>query len=558
MSAPPSLKTPATAVAVSRRSVATPRATGLRGACAPPTRRLRCSASAAVAGASTEMADAPLDWAERSLEELHSLPDHDTFCLMALSPLDGRYDRFVKELMPFFSEFGLIRYRVLIEIKWLLKLSQIPEITEVPQFSKEAQSLLNAIIENFCIDDAKEVKKIEKVTNHDVKAVEYFLKQRCSSNPEIAKVSEFFHFGCTSEDINNLSHALALKEGVNKVMFPAMIDLCRAMCSLATQNSGYPMLARTHGQPASPTTVGKEMANFAARLSDIGKSFSEVKILGKFAGAVGNYNADVVAYPEVDWPKVAEEFVRSLGLQFNPYVTQIEPHDYISKLFNLFTQFNNVLTDFDRDMWSYISLGYFKQIPKAGEVGSSTMPHKINPIDFENSDGNLCQANSILSGISMKLPISRLQRDLTDSTVLRNLGMGLGHSLLAYKATMRGISKVQVGDPELVLCLVTDDILNESRLAEDLEQTWEVLAEPIQTVMRRYGIPEPYEKLKELTRGQAVTKDSMQQFINGLDIPEEVRSKLSKLTPHSYTGLAEDLARDIEKWVDLESGFQIK
>ncbi|AQL07101.1 L-Aspartase-like family protein [Zea mays] len=409
MSAPPSLKTPATAVAVSRRSVATPRATGLRGACAPPTRRLRCSASAAVAGASTEMADAPLDWAERSLEELHSLPDHDTFCLMALSPLDGRYDRFVKELMPFFSEFGLIRYRVLIEIKWLLKLSQIPEITEVPQFSKEAQSLLNAIIENFCIDDAKEVKKIEKVTNHDVKAVEYFLKQRCSSNPEIAKVSEFFHFGCTSEDINNLSHALALKEGVNKVMFPAMIDLCRAMCSLATQNSGYPMLARTHGQPASPTTVGKEMANFAARLSDIGKSFSEVKILGKFAGAVGNYNADVVAYPEVDWPKVAEEFVRSLGLQFNPYVTQIEPHDYISKLFNLFTQFNNVLTDFDRDMWSYISLGYFKQIPKAGEVGSSTMPHKINPIDFENSDGNLCQANSILSGISMKLPISRLQ-----------------------------------------------------------------------------------------------------------------------------------------------------
>ncbi|CAD6249531.1 unnamed protein product [Miscanthus lutarioriparius] len=506
MSPPRSLKhlPPATAAAASPRAVATPRATGIRSACALPTRRLWCSASAAVARASTEMADAPLDWAERSLEELRSLPDHDTFCLMALSPLDGRYDRFVKELMPVFSEFGLIRYRVLIEIKWLLKLSQIPEITEVPQFSKEAQAFLNAIIENFCIDDAKEVKKIEKVTNHDVKAVEYFLKQRCSSNPEIAKVSEFFHFGCTSEDINNLSHALALKEGVNRVMFPAMINICRALCSLATQNSGYPMLARTHGQPASPTTVGKEMANFAARLSDIGKSFSEVKILGKFAGAVGNYNADVVAYPEFDWPKVAEEFVRSLGLQFNPYVTQI---------------------------------------PKAGEVGSSTMPHKINPIDFENSDGNLCQANSILSGISMKLPISRLQRDLTDSTVLRNLGMGLGHSLLAYKATMRGISKVQV---------------NESRLAEDLEQTWEVLAEPIQTVMRRYGIPEPYEKLKKLTRGQAVTKDSMQQFIDGLDIPEEVRSKLSQLTPHSYTGLAEDLARDIEKWVDLESGFQIK
>ncbi|XP_062215801.1 uncharacterized protein LOC133916231 [Phragmites australis] len=543
MSAPPSLRPPAAAASVPAVVVAPCATAALPSASAHTTRRLRCSASAAVAaGASTEMA-APLDWAERSLEELSSLADNNTFCLMSLSPLDGRYDHSVKDLMPFFSEFGLIRYRVLIEVKWLLKLSQIPEITEVPPFSEEAQLFLNAIIQDFSIDDAKEVKKIEKITNHDVKAVEYFLKQRCSSNPEIAKVSEFFHFGCTSEDINNLSHALALKEGVNTVMFPAMIGICKTMCSLATQYSVHSMLARTHGQPASPTTVGKEMANFAARLSDIGKSFSEVKILGKFAGAVGNYNAHVVAYPEVDWPKVAEEFVRSLGLQFNPYVTQIEPHDYISKLFNLFTQFNNVLTDFDRDMWSYISLGYFKQIAKAGEVGSSTMPHKINPIDFENSDGNLCLANAILSAISMKLPISRLQRDLTDSTVLRNLGVGLGHSLLAYKATTRGISKVQV---------------NESRLAEDLEQTWEILAEPIQTVMRRYGIPEPYEKLKELTRGQAVTKDSMQQFIDGLDVQEEVRSKLSKLTPQSYTGLAENLAKDIEKCVDLESGFKIK
>ncbi|RCV45103.1 hypothetical protein SEVIR_9G430300v4 [Setaria viridis] len=543
MSAPPLLKPPATAAAVSPRTAAAPRATGLRSACARPTRRLQCSAPAAVAGGSAEMDDSAPGWAERSLEELGSLPDNDTFCLMALSPLDGRYGRFIRDLMPFFSEFGLIRYRVLIEVKWLLKLSQIPEITEVPPFSEEAQLFLNGIIQDFCIDDAKVVKKIEKTTNHDVKAVEYFLKQRCSSNPEIAKVSEFFHFGCTSEDINNLSHALALKEGVNEVMFPTMINICKALCSLATQNSAYPMLSRTHGQPASPTTVGKEMANFVARLSDIGKSFSEVNILGKFAGAVGNYNAHVVAYPEVDWPKVAEEFVRSLGLQFNSYVTQIEPHDYISKLFNLFSQFNNVLIDFDRDMWSYISLGYFKQVPKAGEVGSSTMPHKINPIDFENSEGNLFLANGTLSAISMKLAISRMQRDLTDSTVLRNLGVGLGHSLLAYKATMRGISKVQV---------------NESRLAEDLEQTWEVLAEPIQTVMRRYGIPEPYEKLKELTRGQAVTKDSMQQFIDGLDIPEEVRSKLSKLTPHSYTGLAEDLAKNIEKFVDLESGFMIK
>ncbi|KAL6901976.1 hypothetical protein ACP4OV_004852 [Aristida adscensionis] len=543
MSAPPSLKPAATAAsfpAAPRAAAATPRAAAHPGASALPTRRLRCAA--ATDGASVKMA-APLDWAERSLEELGRLPDYDTFCLMALSPLDGRYERFTKDLMPFFSEFGLIRYRVLVEVKWLLKLSQIPEITEVPPFSEEAQHFLDAIIQDFDIDDAKEVKKIEKTTNHDVKAVEYFLKQRCSSNPEIAKVLEFFHFGCTSEDINNLSHALALKEGVNAVMFPAMINICKAMCSLATQNSLHSMLARTHGQPASPTTVGKEMANFAARLFDIGKSFSEVKILGKFAGAVGNYNAHVVAYPEVDWPKVAEEFVKSLGLQFNPYVTQIEPHDYISKLFNLFTQFNNVLIDFDRDMWSYISLGYFKQIAKAGEVGSSTMPHKVNPIDFENSEGNLGLANPFLSAISMKLPVSRLQRDLTDSTVLRNLGVGLGHSLLAYKATMRGISKVQV---------------NESRLAEDLEQTWEVLAEPIQTVMRRYGIPEPYEKLKELTRGQAVTKDSMQQFIDGLDVPEEVRSKLSKLTPHSYIGLAENLAKDIEKWIDLESGFKIK
>ncbi|TVU47288.1 hypothetical protein EJB05_06883 [Eragrostis curvula] len=543
MSAPPSLKPPATAAATaaSHRAAAVLRTAGLRGTCVRPTQRLRCSTAAAV-GASTEMS-VPLNWAERALKELGSLPDNDTFCLMALSPLDGRYDHFMRDLMPFFSEFGLIRYRVLIEVKWLLKLSQIPEITEVPPFSEEAELFLDGIIQNFSIDDAKEVKKIEKVTNHDVKAVEYFLKQKCSSNPEIAKVSEFFHFACTSEDINNLSHALALKEGVNTVMFPAMVDICKAICSLATQNAHHAMLSRTHGQPASPTTMGKEMANFAARLSNIGKSFLEVKILGKFAGAVGNYNAHVVAYPEVDWPKVAEEFVISLGLQFNPYITQIEPHDYISKLFNVFTQFNNVLTDFDRDMWSYISVGYFKQIAKAGEVGSSTMPHKINPIDFENSEGNLSLANPILSALSMKLPISRLQRDLTDSTVLRNLGVGLGHSLLAYKATIRGISKLQV---------------DESRLAEDLEKTWEILAEPIQTVMRRYGIPEPYEKLKELTRGQAVTKDSMQKFIDGLDVPEEVRSKLSKLTPHSYTGLAEDLARNIDKWIDLESGFKTK
>ncbi|KQK21957.1 uncharacterized protein LOC100825138 [Brachypodium distachyon] len=535
MSAPPSLKPTATAgFLAAPRVPAVLRAAAL-GATAPPPRRLRCSAS-------TEMS-APLDWAVRSVEALEQAKDLDTFCMMALSPLDGRYFRFVKDLMPFFSEFGLIRYRVLVEIKWLLKLSQIPEIKEVPPFSEDAQLFLDSIIHDFSIDDAKEVKRIEKITNHDVKAVEYYLKQKCSSNTEVAKVLEFFHFGRTSEDINNLSYALALKEGVNTVMSPAMINVCSAICSLATENAHVPMLSRTHGQPASPTTLGKEMANFAARLSDIGKSFAEVNILGKFAGAVGNYNADVVAYPEIDWPKVTEEFVRSLGLEFNPYVTQIEPHDYISKLFNLFVQFNIVLTDFDRDVWSYISLGYFKQIPKAGEVGSSTMPHKINPIDFENSEGNFSVSNGTLHTLSMKLPISRLQRDLTDSTVLRNLGVGLGHSLLAYKATMNGIKKLEV---------------NKVRLDEDLDQTWEVLAEPIQTVMRRYGIPEPYEKLKEMTRGQAVTKDSIRQFIEGLDLPEEARSSLLKLTPHSYTGEAEKLARNIVNVVDLRSGFKIK
>lgn len=477
------------------------------------------------------------------MEALEQATDLDTFCMMALSPLDGRYFRSVKDLMPFFSEFGLIRYRVLVEVKWLLKLSQIPEVKEVPPFSEEAQLFLDAVIRDFSIDDAKEVKQIEKITNHDVKAVEYYLKQKCRSNPEVEKVLEFFHFGCTSEDINNLAYGLALKEAVNTVMLPVMRDVCIAIRTLATENAHVPLLSRTHGQPASPTTLGKEMANFVARLYDIGKSFSDVKILGKFSGAVGNYNADVVAYPEIDWPKMTEEFVRSLGLQFNPYVTQIEPHDYIAKLFNLFVQFNIVLTDFDRDMWAYISEGYFKQIPKAGEVGSSTMPHKINPINFENSEGNFSVSNGLLHTLSMKLPISRLQRDLTDSTVLRNLGVGLGHSLLAYKATIQGIQKLQV---------------NRVRLDEDLDQTWEVLAEAIQTVMRRYGIPEPYEKLKEMTRGQAVTKESIRRFIESLDLPEDVRSSLLELTPHTYIGEAEKLARDIVNVVDLESGFKIE
>lgn len=465
-----------------------------------------------------------------------------SFSTTALSPLDGRYAQKTKELCYFFSEFGLIRFRVLVEVKWLIKLSQIPEIKEVPNFSEEAESFLERIILRFDVNDALEVKKIEKVTNHDVKAVEYFLKQKCKSCPEVAEVLEFFHFACTSEDINNLAHALSLKEALNDVLFPVMVELCEAICNMSVENAHIPMLSRTHGQAASPTTLGKEMANFAVRMSDLGKTFTQVRVLGKFAGAVGNYNAHKVAYPDINWPGIAAEFVKSLGLEFNPYVTQIEPHDYISKLFNAITQFNTILIDFDRDIWSYVSLGYFKQVTRAGEIGSSTMPHKVNPIDFENSEGNLGLANAILSHLSMKLPISRMQRDLTDSTVLRNLGVGLGYSLLAYKSALQGIMKLQV---------------NESRLREDLERTWEVLAEPIQTVMRRYGVPEPYEKLKELTRGRDINKESIREFIEGLDLPEAAKLDLLKLSPHTYIGEAAELANTVHESVDLVAGFKI-
>ncbi|KAK1288736.1 hypothetical protein QJS10_CPB19g00563 [Acorus calamus] len=437
--------------------------------------------------------------------------------LTALTPLDGRYEQKVKELRPIFSEYGLIRFRVLVEIKWLLKLSEIDEVMEVPNFSKDARSFLEGVVYNFSVEDALEVKKIEKVTNHDVKAVEYFLKQKCGSHPEIAQAY-----------INNLAHALMLKEGVNAVILPVMDELLQAIFKMAKENAHIAMLSRTHGQPASPTTLGKEMANFGSRLSRQRRIISEVEILGKFAGAVGNYNAHIAAYPEIDWPRVAEEFVRSLGISFNPYVTQIEPHDYIAELYHSVIRFNNVLMDFDRDIWSYVSLGYFKQVTKAGEIGSSTMPHKVNPIDFENSEGNLGVANQSLDHLSMKLPISRMQRDLTDSTVLRNMGVGFGYSLLAYRNALQGIKKLQV---------------NEACLNEDLEQTWEVLAEPIQTVMRRYGVPEPYEKLKELTRGKAVTKESIRKFIEGLEIPEDAKSILLKLTPQSYIGAAEGLAK---------------
>ncbi|KAI8029363.1 Adenylosuccinate lyase [Camellia lanceoleosa] len=461
--------------------------------------------------------------------------DLELSSLTALSPLDGRYWGKVKDLAPYMSEYGLIHFRVMVEIRWLVKLSQIPEVTEVPSFSGEAQSYLQGLIDGFTINDALEVKNIEKVTNHDVKAVEYFLKQKCQSHPEIAKVLEFFHFACTSEDINNLAHALMLKEALNSVIFPVMDELIEAICNMAKANAHVPMLSRTHGQPASPTTLGKEIAIFAVRLSRERRDISQVEIMGKFAGAVGNYNAHLVAYPDIKWPQIAEEFVKSLGLSFNPYVTQIETHDYMAKLFHAIIQFNNILIDFDRDMWGYVSLGYFKQITKAGEIGSSTMPHKVNPIDFENSEGNLGKANGGLSHLSMKLPISRWQRDLTDSTVLRNMGEGLGHSLLAYRSALQGISKLQV---------------NEASLFEDLNESWEVLAEPIQTVMRRYGIPEPYEKLKELTRGRAVTRESIREFIEGLELPTEAKANLLELTPHTYVGAAVELARAVDMAVN--------
>lgn len=465
--------------------------------------------------------------------------DFELSSLTALSPLDGRYWGKVKDLAPFMSEYGLIYFRVLVEIKWLLKLSKIPEVLEVPSFSDEAQSYLQGLVDGFNMNDALEVKKIEKVTNHDVKAVEYFLKQECQSHPEIAKVLEFFHFACTSEDINNLAHALMLKEAMNKVIFPVMDELIKAICNMAKDNAHIPMLSRTHGQPASPTTLGKEMAIFAVRLSRERWEVSQTEIMGKFAGAVGNYNAHIVAYPGANWPTIAKEFVNSLGLSFNPYVTQIESHDYMAKLFHGLIQFNNILIDFDRDIWGYISLGYYKQTTKAGEIGSSTMPHKVNPIDFENSEGNLGKANGGLSHLSSKLPISRWQRDLTDSTVLRNMGEGLGHSLLAYKSALQGIAKLQV---------------NEACLSKDLDQSWEVLAEPVQTVMRRYGVPEPYEKLKELTRGRGVTKESMREFIISLEIPQEAKNSLLELTPHTYVGAAVELARAVDSAVNLVNG----
>ena len=448
--------------------------------------------------------------------------------LSAVSPIDGRYGSKTAVLRPIFSEFGLVRFRVLVEVRWLQALAAHPQINEVPPLSADSQQFLSDLLDNFDVEQAERVKTIERTTNHDVKAVEYFLKEAIADHAELNAVSEFLHFACTSEDINNLSHALMLTEARQQVVVPQMQTVIDAISALAQQHASQSMLSRTHGQPASPTTLGKEMANVVQRLQRQLNQIQQVQILGKINGAVGNYNAHLVAYPEIDWAGFAEKFVTDLGIQFNPYTTQIEPHDYIAELFDAIARFNTILMDFCRDIWSYISLGYFKQKTIAGEVGSSTMPHKVNPIDFENAEGNIGIANALLQHLASKLPVSRWQRDLTDSTVLRNLGVGIAHGLIAYQSTLRGISKLEA---------------NHQRLEDDLNNTWEVLAEPIQTVMRRYNIEKPYEKLKELTRGKGISPERLQAFISNLDMPEDEKKRLLALTPANYIGLAVSLSK---------------
>ncbi|MGI0152203.1 adenylosuccinate lyase [Pseudidiomarina sp. WS423] len=443
--------------------------------------------------------------------------------LTALSPVDGRYGSKAAALRPIFSEYGLIRQRVIVEVRWLQQLAAIPAIAEVPALSASANEFLEQLLANFNEQHAERVKEIERTTNHDVKAVEYFLKEQVADHAELAAVSEFIHFACTSEDINNLSHALMLKDALTTVMVPAMTELTQAIKGLAQQHKSVPMMARTHGQPATPTTLGKEMANVYVRLQRQLVQLQQVPLLGKINGAVGNYNAHLAAYPDVDWHQVAAQFLTSLGLTFNAYTTQIEPHDYIAELFDCVARFNTIVIDFDRDVWGYIALNHFKQRTIAGEVGSSTMPHKVNPIDFENSEGNLGLANAVFQHLAAKLPISRWQRDLTDSTVLRNLGVGFAYALIAYQASLKGISKLEV---------------NTAQLAAELDQNWELLAEPIQTVMRRYGIEKPYEKLKELTRGKRVDQVAMAAFIDSLALPEQVKADLKLLSPANYIGRA--------------------
>lgn len=450
--------------------------------------------------------------------------------LTALSPIDGRYQDKVSVLRPIFSEFGLLKFRVMVEIRWLQKLASHSQIDEVPPFSQETNAYLEKLITHFSLDDAERIKTIERTTNHDVKAVEYFLKEKCECVPELAKVSEFIHFACTSEDINNTSHALMLKTAKETVLLPQWQGVIDAIKLLAKQYQAVPLLSRTHGQPASPTTVGKEMANVVYRLERQYKQLENVEILAKINGAVGNYNAHLSAYPDIDWHTFSQEFIEALGLTWNPYTTQIEPHDYIAEFFDCVARFNTILIDFNRDMWGYIALNYFKQRAIAGEIGSSTMPHKVNPIDFENSEGNLGLANALMGHLGAKLPISRWQRDLTDSTVLRNLGVGLGYALVAYASTLKGVSKLEV---------------NEQRLRDELDQNWEVLAEPIQTVMRRYGIEKPYEKLKELTRGKRVDGEILRQFIDGLALPQVEKDRLKQMTPESYIGYAIELVEKL-------------
>jgi len=452
--------------------------------------------------------------------------------IAALSPLDGRYAKSVEALRPIFSEYGLMRARVKVELSWLKALAAEPKITEIPAFSDFTLAEIDKVIENFSLEDAAAVKAIEATTNHDVKAIEYWLKERFAGVPEVAAASEFIHFACTSEDINNLSHALMLQEARETVILPKLAEIIEKLTGMAHDLAAVPMMSRTHGQPATPTTLGKETANIVYRLQRQFKNLQAQEFLGKINGAVGNYNAHMVAYPDVDWETHCRNFVEiSLGLTFNPYTIQIEPHDYMAELFQTIARTNTILIDFNRDVWGYISLGYFKQKVKEGEVGSSTMPHKVNPIDFENSEGNLGMANAVLGFLAEKLPVSRWQRDLTDSTVLRNMGVGAGYTLLGLNACLRGLNKLEA---------------NPAALAADLNATWELLAEPIQTVMRRYAVPQAYEQLKALTRGKdGITPETLRQFINGLAVPDEAKQALLTLTPAGYTGKAEELARRI-------------
>ena len=450
--------------------------------------------------------------------------------LTAISPVDGRYGSKTSAFRDLFSEYGLIKHRVLVEIRWFQALASHSKITEVPALDNDAMNVLNGIVDNFSLSDAQRVKTIERTTNHDVKAVEYFLKEKIQGNVTLQASNEFLHFACTSEDINNLSHGLMLKAGRDDVLLPAMDEIIENLTKQAQEFAAQPMLSRTHGQTASPTTVGKELANVVYRLRKQRQQVAETQIVGKANGAVGNYNAHISAYPEVDWPTFSQQFIESIGLQINPFTIQIEPHDYMAEMFDAISRFNTILIDLSRDIWAYISNAYFKQKTIAGEVGSSTMPHKVNPIDFENAEGNLGIANALLNHLSLKLPISRWQRDLTDSTVLRNLGVGFAHSLIAYQSLLKGLNKLEI---------------NAGVINADLNSSWEVLAEPIQTVMRRYGIENPYEKLKELTRGKTITQQVFQEFIQTLDIPEDARNQLLTLTPHNYIGNAVEQTKNL-------------